>query len=210
MKTNLIIAEGLPGSGKSTTAAVVAEELRKSGKQAVCVDEGAADHPADYPVYDFPDFETERRKILEKWRVFTDTADRDAVYVFNCVLLQNPMSETMMRFGMTEAASRDYIAEIVEIIKPLRPVVIYIDLPDVKGAVDAVLGERGGDWLNAVIAYHTSQGYGKRNGLRGYEGYIKCLEERKARELNILRGLDADVHIINRDVDVKGLARLFD
>ena len=122
MKTNLIIAEGLPGSGKSTTAARIAEGLRNRQRQVICVDEGAPEHPADYSDYDFPDFQTERRKILDKWRDFTENAHRDTVYIFNCIFLQNPMCETMMRFGMTEAASRDYIAEISEIIKPLRPV----------------------------------------------------------------------------------------
>ncbi len=34
MKTNLIIVEGLPGSGKSTTAAMIADELRKKGKRS--------------------------------------------------------------------------------------------------------------------------------------------------------------------------------
>ena len=71
MKTNLIIVEGLPGSGKSTTAAMIADELKKKGKKVICVDEGALEHPADYADYDFPDFETERTKILEKWRSFT-------------------------------------------------------------------------------------------------------------------------------------------
>lgn len=205
MKTNLIIVEGLPGSGKSTTAATIAEELRKKGKRVVCVDEGAAEHPADYADYDFPDFETERARILEKWCEFVKTADRDTVYVFNCIFLQNPMCETMMRFGMEEVQSRDYIAEIAEIIKPLSPVVVYIDLPNVKAAVDAVLDERGNDWLNAVVDYHVAQGYGKQNGLSGYEGYIKCLEERKKRELNILASLDIEYYTVSQDLTAEEL-----
>ena len=75
MKTNLIIVEGLPGSGKSTTASMIAGELTKRGKQVVCVDEGVAEHPADIADYDFPDFETERTRILEKWRSFVNGAD---------------------------------------------------------------------------------------------------------------------------------------
>ena len=151
MKTNLIIVEGLPGSGKSTTAAMIADELNKKGKKVICVDEGVGEHPADYADYDFPDFETERTKILEKWRSFTEKSDKNTVYVFNCIFLQNPMCETMMRFGMDETASQNYISEISEIIKPLNPVIIYIDQPDVKKAIDHVIDERGNDWLNAVI-----------------------------------------------------------
>ena len=65
------------------------------------------EHPADY---DFPDFETEREKILGKWQSFVENADRDTIYVFNCIFLQNPMCETMMRFGMSEEDSLKYIA----------------------------------------------------------------------------------------------------
>lgn len=206
--TNLIIVEGLPGSGKSTTAAIIADELVKKGKKVLCVDEGVRDHPADYADYDFPDFETERTKILEKWRSFVETADRDTVYVFNCVFLQNPMCETMMRFGMENAASQRYISEIAEIIRPLHPYIVYIDRPDVKGTVDRVLEARGRDWLEAVISYHTSQGYGKQHHLSGYEGYIKCLEERKVRELNILRSLGIDCSIIRHDIHAGEFTKL--
>lgn len=209
MKTNLIIVEGLPGSGKSTTAAMIAAELDKKGKRVICVDEGVREHPADYADYDFPDFETERMKILEKWRLFTEQADKDTIYVFNCIFLQNPMCETMMRFGMDYAGSQNYISEISEIIKPLNPVIIYIDQPDVKETLNRVIGERGNDWLNAVIDYHISQGYGKQNGLSGYEGYIQCLEERKIRELKILRALDIDYYTVSQDMRAAEFAELF-
>ncbi len=209
MKTNLIIVEGLPGSGKSTTAGMIAEELERKGKKVVCVDEGVTDHPADYADYDFPDFETERRMILQKWSSFVKNADRDTIYVFNCIFLQNPMCETMMRFGMVKEDSLKYIAEIAEIIKPLQPVVLYIDQPDVKGAIDKVLDERGDDWLNAVTDYHVSQGYGKQNNLHGYEGYIACLEERKNRELYILQQLDVNYFTICQDMTLEELLELF-
>ena len=209
MKTNLIIVEGLPGSGKSTTAAMIADELNKKGKKVICVDEGVGEHPADYADYDFPDFETERIKILEKWRSFMKKSDKDAVYVFNCIFLQNPMCETMMRFGMDETASQNYISEIAEIIKPLKPVIIYIDQPDVKKAIDRVIDERGNDWLNAVINYHTAQGYGKEKNLSGYEGYIQCLEERKIRELKILQALDIDYYILSQDMQDAEFSELF-
>lgn len=197
MITNLIIVEGLPGSGKSTTAAMIAELLKKKGRKILCVDEGVTDHPADYADYDFRDFETERTKILEKWRTFVAQADRDTIYIFNCIFLQNPMCETMMRFGMDQSASQKYISEIAEIIRPLHPVIIYIDRADVRATIDKVLEERGTDWLNAVIDYHTSQGYGRMNHLSGYDGYIKCLEERKIREYRILQSLDIDYYTIS-------------
>ncbi len=208
MNTRLIIIEGLPGSGKSTLAARIADELKHKGKKVVCVDEGDPDHPADYANYDFPDFEIERHLILKKWRAFANSAAKDTVYVFNCIFLQNPMCETMMRFGMEEASSRSYIMEIAEVIRELNAVIIYIDLPDVKAMIDNVIDERGSGWLNAVIEYHTTQGYGKKHHLHGYAGYIKCLEERKKRELNILPALDIDYHIVGRNMDVEVLKRL--
>lgn len=208
MKTNLIIVEGLPGSGKGTTAAMI-EELQKKGKQVVCVDEGVQEQPADYADYDFPNFETQRKKILDKWRSFVEGADKDTIYVFNCIFLQNPMCETMMRFGMNEESSKGYIAEIAEAIRPLHPIIIYIDKSDVKAAINSVLDERGTDWLNAVIDYHVSQGYGQQNNLSSYAGYIKCLEERRIRELHILQGLNIDYYTISQDMSAEELAELF-
>ena len=120
------------------------------------------------------------------------------------------MCETMMRFGLDGTSSLNYISEIAEIIKPLNPAIIYIDLPDVRAAIDRVIDERGDDWLNAVIDYHVSQGYGKQNHLSGYEGYLACLKERKNREMRILQALDLDYHIISRDMKEEEFAEWLD
>ena len=41
----------------------------------------------------------------------------------------------MMRFGMDEEQSRDYIARIADIIEPREPLVVYLDNPDVRATV---------------------------------------------------------------------------
>jgi hypothetical protein len=48
MRTKLIIVEGLPGSGKSTTAQMAYDILKDKGMSAELFSEGNPNHPADY------------------------------------------------------------------------------------------------------------------------------------------------------------------
>lgn len=231
-KSRLYIAEGLPCSGKSSTARYISEITG-----GVFFDENCGCHPADYEfsafipdnapeftpqereqfkknaepadggmiiplntvlaptfdkalqykIYDFLDWDTERRLMLDKWRSFAESALSDEkIYVFNCVLLQNPMCETMMRFGQTPEQSLEYISEICRIIKPLSPVVVYLNNTHIADSIKAALPERGEEWLNSVVDYHCGGAYGRQQGLSGFEGYVSALEERQRRELSFL------------------------
>lgn len=245
----LIIVEGMPCSGKSTTAKYIAERLEADGKTVYFADEGTGKHPADYEfqsyiskdvlvnftedeqkaiidssetksngyivelnkilddnvckdfpklfnkllnykIYDFLDWETESKLMLDKWHDFVANADKSTVYVFNCVFLQNPMCETMMRFNFKTEKSRNYIAEIYEIIKPLNPKIVYLKSDNIADSINKAIAERGNDWLKSVIDYHTNGGYGKAHNLKGFDGYIACLEERQKRELEILKSIE--------------------
>ncbi len=148
-----------------------------------------------YKIYDALPWETEMPVMLEKWQHFCDTAESDTVYVFNCVLLQNPMCETMMRFGFTGEQSCNYISRIAEIIRSMEPVVIYLKNNDIAESVLRTSSEREG-WLEAVTEYHVSGAYGRSIGAQGFDGYIRCLEERQRRELDILSRLQLDSIVI--------------
>ncbi|WP_304432533.1 hypothetical protein [Acutalibacter muris] len=237
--TRLFIVEGLPCSGKSTTAKYMAERLSAMGRRVLCVDEGTGEHPADYEqsayvtggqlasfppglremirsrseprldgyvvplsklggaalqrlipykIYDSLPWETEMPLMLDKWRSFTESAEEHMLYVFNAVLLQNPMCETMMRFNFSMEQSLEYIEKIAEIIAPMDPAVIYLKSDNIAESVRAVSEERPG-WLESVIGYHVNGAYGESIGAKGFEGYIACLEERQRRELEILERL---------------------
>lgn len=150
-----------------------------------------------YKIYDFLSWEEEMPLMLEKWRNFVDTCDEDIIYVFNCVLLQNPMCETMMRFGFSEDESKDYISKIAEIIHPLHPIVIYLKNTEIYESVRKVSKERQG-WLDEVIDYHVNGNYGKQIGAEGFDGYIRCLKERQERELRILAELPVESIVLEK------------
>ena len=213
--TRLYIVEGLPCSGKSSTARFLCDTLARLQRRVHCIDEGTLQHPADYefhalingrvmPLSQFPAEElpallpwkiydglpwaAEAPLMLDKWQQFANTAAQDELYIFNCVLLQNPMCETMMRFGMPEEESAAHIRRIAEIIAPLQPVVIYLHNDDIAASVQRTAAERPG-WLEAVIDYHCGGAYGQSIGAAGFDGYIACLKERQLREERILAAL---------------------
>ena len=101
--------------------------------------------------------------MLDKWRAFVSSSEKDTAYVFNCVLLQNPMCETMMRFNFPKEASEAYIRQIAGIIRPMEPAVIYLQNSDIAPSVERASRERPG-WLDAVIDYHVNGKYGKSIG----------------------------------------------
>ena len=149
-----------------------------------------------FKIYDFLPWETEKPVMLSKWQSFAKSVLPDERYVFNCVLLQNPMCETMLRFGFDTDVSREYIKSICDIIRPLEPLIIYLDIDDIRSRINKTVPERGRKWLECVIDYHCSGAYGKANSLKGFDGYISALQERRRREIEILKGLDTEYQII--------------
>lgn len=147
-------------------------------------------------IYDFLPWEREMPLMLDKWREFCESSNENVTYVFNCVMLQNPMCETMMRFGFDEQRSAEYIGMIADAVKPMCPLVIYLKNSDPAASVKRAAAEREG-WLDGVIDYHVNGAYGKSIGAQGFDGYIACLEERQRRELRILQQLNVESLVID-------------
>lgn len=156
------------------------------------------DKMLQHKIYDFLTWDVEKELMLNKWKEFVDHAESNTIYVFNCCFLQNPMCETMIRFGYDIEVSKQHIESIAKIIEPLHPVCIYLESHHIEDRVNKTIDIRGAEWLNSVIEYHTLGEYGKEHGLSGFQGYISCLEERQRRELKILNGLNMDQLVVKQ------------
>lgn len=150
-----------------------------------------------YKIYDMLPWENEYPIMLNKWENFCEEArNNESIYVFDCCFLQNPLCETMMRFNMDYKDIFNYIDSIYKRIEELNPVVIYLKNTNIQQRIKEVSKKREKEWLEGVIEYHTSQGYGKSLGYVGFDGYVECLKVRQDIELSILNKLNIDKHII--------------
>lgn len=193
--------EELDGFSEEEREQIVEKGERKAGG-IVCplaAFEGVLfDKLLQHKIYDFLPWEVERPVMLAKWKEFAEKMlkEENDTYVLNCVLLQNPMCETMFRFDFSEQESEAYIREICQALEGIEIIVIYLKSSEIEQNVRRALPERGEEWLNAVTDYHVNSAYGRRNQLEGFDGYIRALKDRQERELRILERLPVRAIVI--------------
>ncbi|KPL60699.1 hypothetical protein [Rossellomorea vietnamensis] len=247
MNTNLIIIEGIPGSGKSTTANFIKEHLENEGVKVKLFQEGDTSHPADYEstaclnegqfnnlLEQFPEQQESLKEHAEKkgnhyfisyrnapdmessplfeylasydvyeldldtfeevaanyWKEFVEQAALgDDVYIFECCFLQNPFTKFIAMHNAEPKRLENYLKKIGSLISPLNPLLIYFYQDDVEQSFHHVYEERSQEWREFFTDYHVNQGYGKANGLKGYQGIVEYLEMRRNLEMKILEEL---------------------
>jgi hypothetical protein len=246
--TNLVLVEGLPGSGKTSTAQYIHRWLSAQGRPAALYLEGDWSHPADfesvacldaaayadllerfpgwagwleqqatavrgerfysyrrlqvehgdrvpadliaalaqYEVYELP-AERYARLLRERWRTFTRAAAQsEVVTIFECCLLQNPLTMYLGRHAGPIAAAQALILDLAARVRELNPRLIYLDPGDIAAALRNVAATRPQAWLDFVIAYHTEQGCGRANGWQGFDGLVEFYRLRQSVELELL------------------------
>jgi hypothetical protein len=150
-----------------------------------------------FKIYDNLGWETEKPVMLEQWQSFAKKAQaRRRIHIFSGCVLQNPVNEMMMRFDFGYPVMYEYVFNLYRSIAALHPLIVYIKRTDIRACVEEESHRRNSYWLSSMIDYHTAQGYGKRNGMTGLEGYIDCLEARQRIELKLLGELPAEKLIL--------------
>jgi hypothetical protein len=253
VNTKLILVEGLPGSGKTTTAQLSSDILKELNISTKLFLEGNVDHPADYEagsyftkgefaellaeyeefkslflkhavercdgyvlsqyylkkdlgetaipetfwekimthdIYELP-LEKNIEIITDKWKRFADAAlTNEDTFIFECCFIQNPVTIGMIKYGASNDAVMSYVKQLATIIKPLKPILIYVEQDDLSRSFTKAVQERTNEWSEGFMNYYNNQGYGKLHNAVGIGGTISVLEARKQLESSIYEALD--------------------
>lgn len=149
-----------------------------------------------YKIYDSLAWDEEKDIMLAKWERFVKMAlAEEKLYVFNSCFLQNYLSEMMIRFDLPMNEILDFMEKLYKIIAPLNPILIYLESTSIRFRIGDIAKTRE-KWLESVINYYTTQGYGLKHNYIGFDGFIRCIEERQRRELAIIQSLN----ILNQSI----------
>lgn len=180
--SRLVIVEGFPGSGKSTTAQWAAIQWRRGGRACRWLYEQEPDHPlvgqpagVEYRTWDdYYEVHTGR------WAAFVAAAGQaDDVTIVESALLQYQVF-AMLRNGAEPEAIVAFIRRLGAVIQPLAPRLVYFRAPDPDAAYRDISARRGERALQGVLRYYEGSDFARQRGLYGFDGMLAYWREHAA------------------------------
>jgi thymidylate kinase len=183
LKTKLICTEGIPGSGKSSTAQYLSRMLDQLGHPNKWWYEEVVGHP----VYVYNDAASAIQivndlsngnyrdvivKALNRWEQFAEYVDSsdEVILIDGCLL--GYLTWSLFPNNVAEAEIVTYLKAVEVIIKKLNPCLIYFYQDDLDAALRKIINRRGNESEKFMIERVSESLYGKTHDLIGFDGVV--------------------------------------
>jgi thymidylate kinase len=182
-KTNMILIEGIPGSGKSTMAHFLTRQLDQQG----IIYKWWYEEEKWHPLYLFEDADSleqlfaalaagHYREIIQatlgKWQeLASNLRDTEYVILFDSSLF-GYLTWTLFPFGVPIVDIQAYLAQIAGIIYELNPCLIYFHQQDIAANFQRIFARRGGETEVQQIQKVTQSPYAQKYNLQGFTGLV--------------------------------------
>ena len=129
----------------------------------------------EYDVWTFP-LDVYKTFALEKWAHFTEKAlkNRDEVYIIDSALFQFQIFSFLFKNRPYEEL-QNFINQILDIIQPLNPCLIFLYRENTEATIDYLEKERGTSYLDYLWNRDKGQPYytGKPSGAESFKQFLR-------------------------------------
>lgn len=161
MTHKLIIVDGIPGSGKSTLSEMISKELAKQEINNIFYHELTENHPLFIYERKFTTFKDEEEaeyflnRVVELFNSFVESHKNESeVIIIESVLFQDTLSFAY-NMGMNRLKIEELFRKLVDILRNMNPILIYIYQLNVRRNWEILGKIRGVEWIASL---HTQEG----------------------------------------------------
>ena len=174
INTKLILIEGFPGAGKSTTTLHIGTALQEQGIACRWYLEDDDPHPIaclDFEIKGLPE------KMIPLWASFAEQVMQDStVTIIESRLWQN--TAFFMYMSNCEAGEIVHFShQLGQVLAPLSPLLMYLDQQDAEAALRRLYTLRGEKWMQEALDMTTAYPWFQSRGLKDFAGWVQFFEE---------------------------------
>ena len=174
LNTRLVLIEGLPGAGKSTSTVQLGTVLQQGG--IACRFYREEDDPHPLPCLDF-EIKGLPSKMVPLWMEFVERARRETVvWIVESRLWQNT-GLYMYMSGHDADEIIQFSREVYRALTPLSPVLIYFDQENTETALRRMYATRGDAWMEPTLAETLQYQWFMSRGIQDFDGWIQFFVE---------------------------------
>ena len=174
INTRLILIEGLPGAGKTTTSIQLGTRLKQQGLACQWYLEKDKPHPIACLQFKLKDL---AHKLPPLWRDFTTQALQDpTITIIESRLWQN----TALFMFMSEYP----VSEILQLhqlvwkeLTPLDPILVYLQQDDTERALHRLASIRNKNWLQRALETTSKYPWFQARGRHDFAGWVALFQE---------------------------------
>jgi hypothetical protein len=170
----LILIEGLPGSGKSSTTTHLGESLSRTGISCRWFLEEGENHPID--LLDFP-LKDLSSKLVPLWESFV----RDVQLDQSLIIMESRLWQNTSLFMYMAAYPVEEIVElqdrVSEVLAPLSPILIYLYQPDVAVGLKHLKELRDEASLKLDLEKTSRYPWFRSRGKTDFTGWVEFFHE---------------------------------
>jgi hypothetical protein len=174
IETKLILIEGLPGSGKSTTTHYLQAVLQSNGYACQQYLEEDEPHPINCLEFEVAGL---TEKVVPLWARLVEKALHDPdITIIESRLWQN----TAMYMHMGDRPLGEIIKlnqQVGQVVGPLAPVLFYLDQDDTEEALRRLYTLRGNEWVNWALEATTSYQWFQSHGMKDFDAWVRFFKE---------------------------------
>ncbi|MCL2774383.1 MAG: hypothetical protein FWD71_13675 [Oscillospiraceae bacterium] len=141
--------------------------------------------------------------LKDRWANFAkEAAKKEEINIFESSFMQSQVNDLLGIYNCDKQITFNYLEDILESVKGLNPIILYLSLNDIEKTVKRIADERisndaWANWIDMAIGWIEWIPYGKAHNLKGFEGVVEYCRARKELEEEFLIKRAKNYKIIN-------------